>query len=604
MKLQAIIFLVLQLVFELSTCRSLRVISGSSLEIPCLSFQTDIMAADITWSFNGEVINPDDKSSSSVRVIKGGLYLSISPVTPANEGSYVCLVTDDNTEMIGTHNITVDASYFITIKATEGSTFAIPCHFPPSVEVTANALWFRETIGGERTKLNLQDDAEGENKKLEQLYPLDQDQSILLRHVAHEDAGLYHCESAEGAKLTTVYVIVKDAPSLPSHSCAGFTAPWEECRNENSHTEANILQESTTEFALKLYSFLRHMYPSSNLLFSPISISGLLSHLLLGARNVTRRALEGAVFVPHDFHCLHFQMKKLREKLSGSLQMASQIYYNPQMNLSESFTNQSIQFYDSEPTKLLASGEESARMINTWVASKTNNKITQLVESVSPDAQLILLNAVSFSGQWKGKFDPKPRKAHFTKLNGDLVKVPILYHETFTATMMHSVDLKAQVARFALTGNSSLYVLLPRTGKAADLQQVEEKMTDTAVREMIEQMKATAPQQMEVTLPQITLDVTPDMNILIKKLGLSSLFEGANLCGLYAEEKLVLDEARHRAFLALTERGVEAGAVTSLSFSRSFPSFRALRPFILLLWSDQASVPLFIGRVTDPSVKE
>lgn len=86
--------------------------------------------------------------------------------------------------------------------------------------------------------------------------------------------------------------------------------------------------------------------------------------------------------------------------------------------------------------------------------------------------------------------------------------------------------------------------------------------------------------------------------------GLSSLFEDANLCGLYSEERLVLDDARHRAFLALTEQGVEAGAVTSISFSRTHSSFSALQPFIMLLWSDQANVPLFIGRVTDPWERE
>lgn len=82
--------------------------------------------------------------------------------------------------------------------------------------------------------------------------------------------------------------------------------------------------------------------------------------------------------------------------------------------------------------------------------------------------------------------------------------------------------------------------------------------------------------------------------------GLASLFEGANLCGLYSEDRLVLDDARHRAFLALTEQGVEAGATTSLSFSRSHSSFSALQPFIILLWSDHANMPLFVGRVTDP----
>ncbi len=76
------------------------------------------------------------------------------------------------------------------------------------------------------------------------------------------------------------------------------------------------------------------------------------------------------------------------------------------------------------------------------------------------------------------------------------------------------------MARFALTGDSSLYILLPLSNTVVDLQQVEEKMTDTAVHQMIEQMKTTSPQHVEVTLPQIKLDFQPDMNILIKKLGL------------------------------------------------------------------------------------
>lgn len=87
---------------------------------------------------------------------------------------------------------------------------------------------------------------------------------------------------------------------------------------------------------------------------------------------------------------------------------------------------------------------------------------------------------------------------------------------------------------------------------------------------------------------------------LFLPLGLSELFDSANLCGLYPDNELLLTEARHRAFLTLTEEGVEAGAATSLAFSRSFSSFSALRPFLMILWSDQAKAPLFVGRVTEP----
>lgn len=92
----------------------------------------------------------------------------------------------------------------------------------------------------------------------------------------------------------------------------------------------------------------------------------------------------------------------------------------------------------------------------------------------------------------------------------------------------------------------------------------------------------------------------PCLSFPLPQPGLSSLFENANLCGIYSEEQLVLDDARHKAFLVLTEHGVEAAAATAFTFSRSYTSFSALQPFIMLLWSDQANVPLFIGRYTEP----
>ncbi|KAM3864878.1 plasma protease C1 inhibitor [Diretmus argenteus] len=414
-----------------------------------------------------------------------------------------------------------------------------------------------------------------------------------------EDTGVYHCESDKGEQFNTISLFVHVAPTPPLRTCSQFPTAWEPCQNDTSRSWAAMLEESMVEFSMKLYSHLSKPQPTKNLLFSPISISGLLSHLLLGARGDTRRNLEVALCVPHDFHCVHLQMKKLKEKLSSSLQMASQIYYNSNMNLSESFTDQSVQFYESEPARLLADNEENAEMINNWVANQTNNKITHLVDYVPAHTQLILLNAVYFNGRWKVKFDGKVTKGAFTKLNGDLVKVPVLYSYQYLVPMEYIPELKAQVAKFPLTGGSSLYILLPRTYKQTDLRLVEERMTDTAVLQMTKRMKLASPQHIEVTLPKIKLDIQADINTLIRKLELSSLFEDANLCGL-SEEKVVLSDARHRAFLALTEEGVEAGAATSLSFSRSFPSFSALRPFILLLWSDQANVPLFMGRVTDP----
>ena len=49
------------------------------------------------------------------------------------------------------------------------------------------------------------------------------------------------------------------------------------------------------------------------------------------------------------------------------------------------------------------------------------------------------------SGKWKVKFEKSSEKRFFQKLNGDLVKVPVLYNDQYKAVMTYVVNLKAQV---------------------------------------------------------------------------------------------------------------------------------------------------------------
>ncbi|XP_024258329.1 plasma protease C1 inhibitor-like [Oncorhynchus tshawytscha] len=601
----------LLLVFELfsSSIGVLQSVPGSTLVFPCLPGQNQksFAGAKITWKYNDSLVPDYPESSKQLKASKDGFYLEISPVSVANEGEYECVIKQNDMEWQKVHIVQVDVSSSYILKVIEGSTVNLPCDRPPSSKDPVH--WFRYDKGmtnGTRKQLNPAETGEMvEGDRLEWLYgPLEKDMTITLNEVKMEDAGMYYCETAEEGRdsrnFNTIELIVEAAPTVLPYSCVGFMTPWESCQDETSRSWEAMLGESLNEFSMKLYAHLSQSQPMKNLLFSPISISGVLTHLLLGARGKTRRDMETALCLSHDFFCVHSEMKKLKLKLQDTLKMASQIYYNPNMKLSESFTNQSMQFYDADPVKLTNSSEVNVEMINSWVAKQTNNKIKELVDSVPAHTELLLLNAVYFNGQWKMKFDAKSKTFPFVKLNGDTVKVPVLYSAKYKLAVQYVPAVKAQVAMFPLSGASSLFILLPPTTKLTDLQLVEGKMTDRAVSQMVEQMNQVSPQATEVTLPKIKLDIRTEMNTLLRKIGLSELFDSANLCGLYSDNELLLTEARHRAFLSLTEEGVEAGAATSLSFSRSFSSFSALRPFLMILWSDQAKVPLFVGRVTEP----
>lgn len=131
------------------------------------------------------------------------------------------------------------------------------------------------------------------------------------------------------------------------------------------------------------------------------------------------------------------------------------------------------------------------------------------------------------------------------------------------------------MAKFALTDDSSLYILLPRQNKIADLQQVEQRMTDTAVRQMIEHMKSADPQHIEVTLPQIKLDAEPDMHMLLKKLGLfyllcSFLSAKINICLLLPHIKYhSLAQPSFLIFLFLFPKQVCCHSLTMQTFVAS-----------------------------------
>ncbi|XP_023835346.1 plasma protease C1 inhibitor [Salvelinus sp. IW2-2015] len=601
----------LLLVFELfsSSVGVLQGLPGSTLVFPCLPGQNQqsFAGAKITWKYNDFLVPDYPESSKQLKLSKDGFYLEISPVSVANEGEYECVIKQNDMEWQKVHIVQVDVSSSYILKVNEGSTVNLPCDRPPSSKDLVH--WYRYDKGmtnGTRKQLNPAETGEMvDGDRLEWLFgPLEKDMTITLNGVKMEDAGIYYCETAEegrdSSNFNTIELIVEAAPTVLPYSCVGFMTPWESCQDETSRSWEAMLGESLNEFSMKLYAHLSQSQPMNNLLFSPISISGVLTHLLLGARGKTRRDMETALCLSHDFFCVHSEMKKLKLKLQDTLKMASQIYYNPNMKLSESFTNQSMQFYDADPVKLTNSSEVNVEMINSWVAKQTNNKIKELVDSVPAHTELLLLNAVFFNGQWKMKFDAKSKMFPFVKLNGDTVKVPVLYSAKYKLAVKYVPAVKAQVAMFPLSGASSLFILLPPTTKLSDLQLVEGKMTDKAVSQMVEQMNQVSPQATEVTLPKIKLDIRTEMNTLLRKIGLSELFDSANLCGLYPDNELLLTEARHRAFLSLTEEGVEAGAATSLSFSRSFSSFSALRPFLMILWSDQAKAPLFVGRVTEP----
>ncbi|XP_026881679.2 plasma protease C1 inhibitor [Electrophorus electricus] len=612
----AILLLLLGFSWSLS---DITIPAGSSLTLPCLSdLPSDLLFPKYTWTFTPEQERVGRALTHDPWWDVPDAELTLHVVGQQHAGEYMCVMEAQSGEGL----VKMKRSFILHIQeipllmkklhvmGTEGDSIILPCHpvLTSGNVSSASFSWYRMTEGSDHQELHPVFKSQSSSNKQDiatnRIYwasdPRKQDWSINIDKVELDDAGLYACEVYMDSekKTMTLQLIVNP---LPPPLCLNHSQPWEACPEPDNRSWKATVSEALIAFSVNIYAKLKRTHATSNLLFSPASIGGALSYLLLGARGQTRTELESALSLPSEFSCIHLMMKKMKDETRGSMLMAYQMFYNPKQELRESFVNQSVEFYDTVPEKLTNSSERNVKMVNDWVASKTQNKITMLMESVEPDTQLIILNTVYFIGKWKSSFDLKHKHGDFTTLSGERVSVPILYSTNFELAISYMPSLKAQVARFHLADKSSLYILVPTLVSEEAFYRLEDNMNEKNIKAMVMEMEAVPPVASEVTLPKIKLTLNTDLISLLKSMGLFGLFDDPNLCGMFPDqETTLLMDARHRAFLSLTEKGVEAAAVTSMSFSRSFSTFSAMKPFVFIVWSEHSKCPLFMGRVLNP----
>jgi serine protease inhibitor len=88
-----------------------------------------------------------------------------------------------------------------------------------------------------------------------------------------------------------------------------------------------------------------------------------------------------------------------------TISIANSIWYDDDFNVLQSFLDVNESNYDAEVSALDFTSPEAVNTINNWVAENTNNKITEILDGISQDAVMYLINAVYFYGEWKYQFD-------------------------------------------------------------------------------------------------------------------------------------------------------------------------------------------------------
>jgi serpin B len=298
---------------------------------------------------------------------------------------------------------------------------------------------------------------------------------------------------------------------------------------------------------------------------------------------------------PGQVNEAHRSIRALLGNIDPSVQLriANSIWARQGVAFKPEFMSVNEQSYGAKTTTLEFGDPEAKNVINRWVKEATEGKIGSMVEKLSRDDVMVLLNAVYFKGTWKSPFNKDLTKtATFKAAEGKVYDVPMM-NQRSRVGYTEGKDWKAISMPYG-NGKIEMVVVLP----GGDLDALVKGLAEGS-HKALGDMKETP---VVIALPKFQVNYEETLNDALKKLGMKLAFGGGADFSNLSEEKLFISEVKHKTFLEVDEVGSEAGGATSVTITRtSAPidekSFVVDRPFAFMIREKQTGLVLFAGAV-------
>ncbi|XP_047501136.1 leukocyte elastase inhibitor A-like [Penaeus chinensis] len=346
-----------------------------------------------------------------------------------------------------------------------------------------------------------------------------------------------------------------------------------------------------------------------NAVFSPFSITSLLSMLLMGSSGSTYDQLRAALRYPPKLadNLVHETYRNLMQTLLQEnpgiiVSVANRIFLNPNVDILKEYSDNALRFYMSGLEQVDFSHPGTARdAINAWVNQNTRGKIPKLLTHVDPQTSALAVNTVYFKGDWNNPFDKQSTTRGNFNTGTRIISIPMMS----TVMRVLYTDLPALNAdMIGLTykgGQFAMYFIVPKgSASLASLHTLESQLDPHIINRYIRNISEI---HMNVFLPRMRLNFKTDLADTLKQFGVTDLFDASRAdFSKMSSNRIFVDKVIHETVIDITEAGTEAAAATAATIVRfgSSREFAVNRPFLLLLREQQTGVPLFWGRVVEP----
>lgn len=322
-----------------------------------------------------------------------------------------------------------------------------------------------------------------------------------------------------------------------------------------------------------------------NFVISPIGIEIVLSLCSNGAKGKTQKEIFDVLNYKNikEANNISAEILKQFRKNEDILKIANAILTIVKAN--NDFIEKATKDYDALVEEL-----KNYHQVNKWAREKTENNISKIIDSLTPNLQMMLLNALYFEAFWKIQFD---KKDNVDKLFHNLNEL-----NNINATMMflkkpfnyyENEKLKAiKLFYNSKTNSNHAIVILPKD----NINSFINNYFNIGVYKQIVQELKKEPVKVNLFLPSFELEFKTDMSNTLKDLGINMAFqETADLKGICNIDRIHVGQVLQTNYINVNEKGTQAASITALevvleSTKEKDPNakdFIADRPFLFLI---------------------
>ncbi len=355
------------------------------------------------------------------------------------------------------------------------------------------------------------------------------------------------------------------------------------------------------DLAWKLFASALEKSNGENVLLSPLSIQVALCMTANGADGATLQEMEalfcGEYSIEEMNEYLAAYLSGLSSEEKAKLHIANSIWYRDgetPIEIKEDFLNACAYHYGAQAYQA-PFDKQTITEINNWVSDNTDGMINKLVDQLSPEAAMVLINALCFDAKWQSIYDSSDiQDGTFTALDGSKQEAEFMYSQEYS--YLHLPGATGFVKKYA-AGGYKFAALLPDEGT-----DIYEFVKNLSPEDVYTELNNSRGFTVMTYLPKFSCEYSLNMNELLCQLGMPSAFDDSRAdFSQMSDTPLCISDVIHKTKITVDENGTKAAAATAVIMTEcsamivdNYKTVRLDRPFVYMIL-DSNNVPIYIG---------